>query len=238
MIGGFILNGNASKKVIIRAIGPSLSQSGITDFLADPLLELRDSVGSLILTNDNWRDVQETQIQSSGLAPQDDLESAIVATLQPGSYTAIVRGTDGVQGLGLVEVYDVQQGTDSKLVNISTRGRVQIGNKVMIGGFILGGSSENTKIMVRAIGPSLTQQGVSGALADPLLELRDATGTLIAQNDDWMTDEQAISSTGLAPSDSHESAIAQTLQPGNYTAIVRGKDNLTGVALVEVYTLQ
>jgi subtilisin family serine protease len=238
MIGGFIINGNAWKKVIIRATGPSLAQAGVTDFLSDPVLELHDSTGSLIVRDDNWKDLQESQIQATGLAPHSDLESAIVATLSPGGYTAIVSGKDGVVGLGLVEVYDLNQSTDSKLANISTRGFVQTGDNVMIGGFILGGSSGNSKVIVRVIGPSLAPAGITNPLLDPILELHNGNGALLSQNDDWQNDQQqAISDTGLAPSDLHESAILATLLPGTYTVIVQGKNGTSGVALVEVYNL-
>jgi subtilisin family serine protease len=237
MIGGFIINGNASKKVIIRAIAPSLAQYGLTNLLADPVLELHASNGSLIVSNDNWRDTQETEIQASGLAPQNNLESAIVATLPPSNYTAIVKGKNATSGLALVEVYDLDSAVDSKLTNISTRGLVQTGDNVMIGGFILGGGG-SLKVIIRAIGPSLAQYGLQ-ALADPTLELHNGNGALIYQNDDWQSDQQQeITATGLAPPDTHESAIVQTLQPGNYTAIVRGKNSTSGIALVEVFNLE
>jgi hypothetical protein len=237
MIGGFIITGNASKKVIIRAIGPSLAQFNLTNLLADPVLELHGPNNALIVSDDNWRDTQQTEIQASGLAPQDDLESAIVATLPPGGYTAIVRGKNQTSGLGLVEVFDLDTAADSRLANISTRGFVQTGNNVMIGGFIIGGGG-SLKVVVRAIGPSLAQFGLQ-ALADPTLELHNGNGALIYQNDDWQSDqEQEITATGLAPSDIHESAIVQTLQPGGYTAIVRGKNSATGIALVEVFNLE
>jgi YVTN family beta-propeller protein len=237
-IGGFIITGNQSKQVLVRGIGPALSQFHIADVLADPIIELHDSTRAIIATNDNWKDTQQAAIQATGLAPQNDLESAILMTLSPGSYTVILRGTNQSSGVGLVEVYDLTPADGSKLYNISTRGRVQLGDNVMIGGFILGGGAGNTKVIVRAIGPSLAQYGLQ-ALADPTLELHDGNGALIYQNDDWQSDQQQeITATGLAPPDTHESALVQTLQPGNYTAIVRGKNNTTGVALVEVYNLE
>ncbi len=175
LIGGFIITGNDPKKVILRAIGPSLAGFGIANPLADPVLELHASDGSLITMNDNWKDTQQAEIEASGFQPQNDLESAIISTLDPGSYTAVVSGKDGGTGVGLVEGYDLDQAADSQFGNISTRGFVETGTNVMIGGFILGGESGNANVVVRALGPSLTAFGVTGALADPTLELRDKT---------------------------------------------------------------
>jgi hypothetical protein len=218
----------------VRAIGPSLPLSGA---LADPVLELRNAAGSLIFSNDNWRDGdQETLIIGTGLAPDNDLESAIVAILPAGgsAYTAIVRGVNSGMGVGLVEVYDLDQAVDSKLANISTRGFVQTNDDVLIGGLIVLGQSP-LRVLVRAIGPSLP---LPGALGDPTLELRDGNGTLAAANDNWRTDQEAeIIATGVPPSSDLESAIVRNLAPGPYTAIVRGVNGTTGVALVEVYSL-
>jgi hypothetical protein len=238
-IGGFIITGNQSKQILLRGIGPSLSQHGVANVLADPIIELHDSTGAIAATNDNWKDTQQSAIQASGLAPQNDLESAILTTLSPGSYTVFVQGTNQSSGVALVEVWDLSPTDGSKLANISTRGRVQLGDNVMIGGFILGGDGGGSlTVLVRAIGPSLAQYGLQ-ALADPTLELHNGNGTLIGQNDDWRSDqEQAIINSGFPPSDNHESAILATLAPGNYTAIVRGKNSTSGVALVEVYNLQ
>jgi hypothetical protein len=238
LIGGFIITGNDPKEVILRAIGPSLAPFGISDPLADPVLELHGSDGSLITMNDNWKDTQQSEIEASGLQPQNDLESAIIATLDPGTYTAIVSGKDGQAGVGLVEGYDLDQAADSQLANISTRGFVETGTNVMIGGFILGGEAGNANVLVRALGPSLTPLGVTGALADPTLELHDANGALIGSNDNWKDAQQSeIEATGLQPSNDLEAAIFETLAPGAYTAIVAGNGELTGVALVEVYRL-
>ena len=238
-IGGFIITGNQSKQILLRGIGPSLSQYGVANVLADPIIELHNSTGAIAATNDNWKDTQQSAIQASGLAPQNDLESAILTTLSPGSYTVFVQGTNQSSGVALVEVYDLSPTDGSKLANISTRGRVQLGDNVMIGGFILGGDGGGSlTVLVRAIGPSLAQYGLQ-ALVDPTLELHNGNGTLIGQNDDWRSDqEQAIINSGLPPSDNRESAILATLAPGNYTAIVRGKNSTSGIALVEVYTLQ
>ena len=237
LIGGFIVTGNAAKVVIIRALGPS---TGVPGALQDPTLELHDGAGHVVF-NDNWKTAQEQIIRDTTIPPVDDRESAIVIGLDPGPYTAIVAGKNGATGIGLVEVYDL--GTSSldpsgtaKLAQISTRGLVDTGNNVMIGGFIISGQA--TRVIVRAIGPSLTASGVQGALRDTVLELRDGSGSLIFSNDDWRsTQEQQIIATGVPPADDHESAIVATLPPGNYTAIVRGKNDTTGVALVEAYGL-
>jgi plastocyanin len=238
LIGGFIIDGDVPKRVVLRAIGPSLGAFGVPNPLADPVLELHASDGTLITPNDNWRDTQQADIEATGLQPTNDLESAIVTTLDPGSYTAIVSGKNGTVGVGLVEGYDVDQAANSQLANISTRGFVETGTNVMIGGFILGGGGKEVDVVVRALGPSLTAFGVTGALADPTLELHDENGALIQDNDNWKDTQQAeIEATGLQPTNDMESAIFQTLAPGAYTAIVAGKDDLTGVALVEVYRL-
>jgi plastocyanin len=239
MIGGFIITGNASKKVIVRAIGPSLQQAGINDALADPIVELHGSDGSLIMGNDDWKVTQEAEIQATGVAPQNNLESAIIATLPPGNFTAIVSGKNAATGVGLVEVYDLDQAVDSKLANISTRGPVGNGSNVMIGGFILGGGTGNSNVIVRALGPSLTQAGINGALADPTLALHDGNGALLKSNDNWKESQQTeIQATGIPPQNDLESAITATLPPGAFTAIVAGKDGAVGVGLVEVYRLQ
>ena len=241
LIGGFIITGNAAKKVIIRAIGPSLSQHGLSDVLADPTLDLYDGNSALLQSNDNWQDdpSQASQISASGLAPSNNLESAIIATLQPGNYTAIVRGKNSGQGIALAEVYDLDPAADSQLGNISGRSYVQTNDDVMIGGFIIGNNIGATKVIVRAIGPSLSQSGLSNVLADPTLELYDGNGALLQSNDNWQDDpDQAarISAASLAPSNSLESAIWASLAPGNYTAIVRGKNNGVGIGIVEVYS--
>ncbi len=238
LIGGFIITGNDPKKVVLRAIGPSLAGFYIANPLADPVLELHGADGSLIATNDNWKDTQQSEIEATGIQPQNDLESAIVRTLDPGSYTAIVSGKGGGTGVGLIEGYDLDQAADSQFANISNRGFVGTGSNVMIAGFILGGGAGNASVVVRALGPSLTQFEVSGALADPTLELHDANGALIRSNDNWKETQQTdIEATGLQPTNDLESAIFQTLAPGAYTAIVGGKGDLTGVGLVEVYRL-
>ena len=252
MIAGFIVQGTAPKRVIIRAAGPSLTQFGVPDALANPRLELHDSTGTIGMNND-WQTTQiggviaadqVTEIQNSGLAPSDPLESAIIATLQPGTYTAIVEGVNAGTGVGIVEVYDLATSSASLLANISTRGFVQTGDNAMIGGFIV--VTQPTRVIIRAIGPSLTQFGVPDALGNPRLELHD-TANLIGQNNDWQTtqiggiitsDQVAeIQASQLAPTNPAESAIIATLQPGSYTAIVRGVNSSTGNALVEVYAL-
>jgi hypothetical protein len=255
MIGGFIVQGTGPKRVIIRAIGPELTQFGIADALANPRLELHNGSGALIASNDDWQTTilggiitsnQVSDIQNSGHAPTAGSESAIVANLQPGNYTAIVSGVNNTIGVALVEVYDLSPGASSSLGNISTRSFVQTGEHVMIGGFIVQGSGQK-RVIIRAIGPELTQFGITDALANPTLELHNGSGALIATNDDWQTtiiggiitsnQVSDIQNSGHAPTAGSESAIIANLQPGNYTAIVHGVNNSTGVALVEVYDL-
>ena len=239
-IGGIIISGDEAKRVLLRAIGPSLANFGITDPLSDPVLELHAGDGSLITSNDNWTDSpQMMDIDATGLAPTNPLESAIIATLDPGLYTAVVTGKDGGTGVGLGEAYDLDQSATSQLGNLSTRGFVDTGNDVMIGGFILGSDeTESAAVLVRAIGPSLTAFGVTDALADPVLELYDANGTLLKSNNDWKESQQVeIEATGLQPTNDLESAILMTLSPGGYTAVVAGSGGSTGVALVEIYRL-
>ena len=196
-IGGFIVTGTQSKQVIVRALGPSLPLTGV---LADPDLELHDSTGATIASNDNWQESTNKQaIIDAGFAPSNDKESAILMTLEPGLYTAIVRGVGATTGVALVEAYDLDRTVDSKLANISTRGFVQTGENVMIGGLIILGDTD-TEILVRAIGPTLADVGVDGALEDPILELHDKDGSLITSNDDWKTTQQTdIEATGLSP---------------------------------------
>jgi hypothetical protein len=243
-IGGFIINGTDPKKVILRAIGPSLTARGVPGALQDPTLELHNHTGAVIAFNDNWRDTQQSTIQATGLAPGDNRESAIVQTLAPAAYTAIVRGKGGTSGVALVEAYDLDPNANSKLANISTRGFVGTGDNVMIGGFIVGGGlgvngAGSEEVLVRGLGPSLTQRGVPIALQDPTLDLHDGNGAIIASNDNWKDTQQSeIQATGLAPSNDRESAILATLVQGNYTVILRGKNNTTGVGLVEVYKVQ
>jgi uncharacterized delta-60 repeat protein len=239
MIGGFIITGNGPIRVIVRAIGPSLVNHGITNPLQNPTLELHNHTGAVIAFNDNWMSAPNKQeIINSGLAPTNNLESAILMSLSPGNYTAIVRGVNNGTGIALVEAYDLDPTAGSKLGNISTRALVQTGNNVMIGGFIITGSGQK-RVIVRAIGPSLVKHGITNPLQNPTLELHDHTGAVIAFNDNWMNapNKQEIINSGLAPTNNFESAILTSLSPGNYTAIVRGVNNGTGIALVEVYGL-
>ena len=256
MIGGFIVQGTEPKRVILRAVGPKLSRFGVPDVLVDPTLELYDGAGTLIASNDNWQHTiiggiihadQVRDIRNSGHAPRHPRESAIIADLPAGNYTAIVRGVDNSTGVALVESYDLSPETSSILGNISTRSFVQTGDNVMIGGFIVQGT-QRKRVILRAIGPELSRFGVTDVLVDPTLELYDGTDTLIASNDNWphtiiggvITSDQVheIRSSGYAPRDGRESAIIADLPPGNYTAIVRGVNNTTGVALVEAYDLE
>ena len=256
MIGGFIVQGVEAKDVVIRANGPELTHYGVPNALADPILELHDATGALIASNNDWQHTiiggiintdQVVLIQVSGYAPADARESAMIVSLPPGSYTAIVRGSGNMTGAALVEAYDFHPDyARSVLGNISTRSFVQTGDDVMIGGFIIEGTGPK-RVIIRAIGPELTQHGVPNPLADPTLELHNGPGALIASNNNWMTtiiggvitSDQVhdIMDSGHAPTDPSESAIIATLQPGRYTAIVRGVNNTTGVGLVEVYDL-
>ena len=232
LIGGFIITGTQNKSVLLRAIGPSLTLAGK---LMNPLLELHNSAGALITSNDNWGNAPNHQeIANTGAAPANSFESAILRLLPPGRYTAIVRGVGNATGIALVEGYDLDRTVDSKFANISTRGLVQTGNNVMIGGFIVLGA-DSQKVIIRAIGPSLA---LAGKLMNPTLELHNRQGAIIASNDNWRTTQQAeIIATGIPPSNNFESSIVRTLTPGAYTAIVRGVGNTTGLALVEVYGL-
>lgn len=235
-IAGFIITGNATKKVMIRGLGPSLTS--LTGTLANPALELHGADGSLIASNNDWKDTQQAAIEDSMIPPGDDLESAIIVDLAPANYTAILSGQNGGTGLGLVEIYDLEDSSDSKLGNLSTRGFVQVDDDVMIGGFILGNGSADERVLIRALGPSIT--GVANPLANPTLSLFDSNGSLVAFDDDWQDDpSQAalIIATGIPPHDDLESAMVRSLAPGAYTAIVSGTDGGTGVALAEVYHL-
>ena len=248
LIGGFIVSGTEPKKIILRGIGPSLAAFGIADRLEDPVLELYSEAGQLLASNDNWKDDQRTEIENSGVAPGNNLESAIVQTVAPGNYTGVLRGKNESTGIGMVEIYDLNQDTDGHLVNVSTRGFVGTGDNVMIGGFIVGGKGGgSTSVVVRAIGPSLASLGVPNPLADPTLMVRNANGAPVAENDNWK--ENVISgsplarthmeASGLPPADDRESAVVlDNVAPGYYSAIVRGKNNSTGIALVEVYNLR
>src|SRR5438477_130853 len=236
LIAGFVISGNQAKKVIVRALGPTLSTLGVGGALADPTITIFNSSHVVVASNDNWRDKQQSEIAASGYAPPNDLESAIIATLPPGSYTAVVTGKNGGTGIGLVDLYQLDAST-SIFQNLSTRGLVGTGNNVLIGGLIIG-NGEPPVIVLRAVGPTLSSFGITQPLQDPTLELRDANGALIAFNDDWNDNTPtAIKATLLQPTDSRESAIVASLAAGNYTAVVRGKNGTTGVALVEAYRL-
>jgi hypothetical protein len=232
LIGGFIVTGTQSKAVIVRGIGPSLP---LPDKLLDPTLELHDASGATIGFNDNWgQSANSVAIAQSGFAPANENESAILTSLTPGSYTVILSGANQTTGTAVVEVYDLDTAADSKLANISTRGSVQSGDNILIGGLIVVGTSV-ADVIVRAIGPSLP---LPGAIADPTLELRDASGTLLGSNDNWRsTQETEIIDTGVAPTRDVEAAIVISFAPGSYTAIVRGASGTTGVAVVEAYQL-
>ncbi|PYJ09309.1 MAG: hypothetical protein DMF06_10465 [Verrucomicrobia bacterium] len=239
-IGGFIITGTAPKHLLLRAIGPSLTQVGVANALADPVMQLHGPAGFATVTNDNWQDdpVQAAAIIATGIAPSNNLESAIDVTLLPGAYTAIVSGKNNTTGVGLIEVYDLSQLVPAKLANISTRAFVGTGSDIVIAGFILGGNNGSDRIIARGIGPSLTASGVTPALANPTLELRDSNGAVVMANNDWQDNAaQAaeLSAAGLAPTDPLESAVDASLSPGLYTALLAGLNNGTGIGLVEVY---
>ena len=234
LIAGFIITGSQPKRVIVRGLGPTLP---VIASLADPALELHDSSGALIADTDNWRDTQQDEMKATTIPPLNDYESGMVKTLVPGAYTVILTGKGGTTGVGLVEVYDVDATVDSKLANIATRGFVDQGDNVLIGGMIILGAG-TTNVLFRAIGPSLIPLGVGNALTDTTLELFNGQGVAVATNDDWQDSQKSeIEATTIPPSDPREAAILRSLSPGNYTAIVRGKGNSTGVALIEAYEL-
>ncbi|MFN2541598.1 MAG: choice-of-anchor R domain-containing protein [Chthoniobacterales bacterium] len=250
LIGGLILTGSGNKTVILRAIGPSLAGI-VPGAMSDPQLELFDGANASIGRNDNWKTTQiggvitgdqVAAIQASGVAPTNDAESALIATLPSGNYTAVLRGANNATGIAVVEGYDLAQST-GKIGNISTRGFVQTGDGAMIGGFIIG--NQTTKVVVRAIGPSLSAFGVPTPLANPTLELRDANANLLDSNNNWKvrdsdgaSQQATIEATGLAPTNDLESTLVTTVPPGNYTGIVRGVNNGVGNAVVEAYNLQ
>jgi len=236
-IGGFIITGTSPKRILVRGVRPS-GVGTLPGTLADPTLELFGQNGVSIAMNDNWKDTQQSEIEQTGAQPENDLDAAIVATVAPGAYTAILRGKAQTTGVGLIETYDLTSAPESKLGNFSTRGFVGVDNGVMIGGIIALGDTR-APLLVRALGPSLQSSGLDHPLADPVLELHDRNGALLASNDNWRETQQVeIEATGLAPTNDAESAILTDLLPTNYTAIVRGKNDATGTALVEFYHLE
>ena len=237
-IAGFIVTGDIAKKVLIRGIGPSLNANGVPTPLANPTLTLFDSTGNVKMANDDWRNSPDaTEIMNTGIAPKNDLESAIIASLAPGNYTVALAGKDGGTGNGLVEVYDLASGNSSTLANVSTRGFVGANDNVMIGGVIIG-SGDSPIVVLRAMGPTLAAAGIAAPLLDPTLELHDQNGAVLAFNDNWKQGQpQSVIATQLAPGDDREAVIVAFATPGNYTAVVRGRNNTTGVALVEAYRI-
>ncbi len=238
-IAGFIISGTANKRVIVRGVGPSLAGQGVVGALSNPMLQLVNSSGQVLMTNDNWRDTQEDEIRAAGFALTDPREAAVVADLAPGAYTVILSGVGGETGVALIEAYDLSPDTSASArpINLSARARVQLDDNVLIGGFILRGSNPR-RILVRAAGPDLAAAGVNGPLADPVLAIYDEQGIRIGGNDDWQSDQAAaIASTGLAPADDRDAVIIMTLAPGRYTAIVSGKSGGQGVAVLETFDL-
>jgi hypothetical protein len=234
LIQGFSVGGDRPAKVLLRAIGPSLG-SELTHPVADPVISLYDSGGSLLAWNDDWKSLQESEIEATAIAPTEDKEAAILIELQPGLYTALMSGKSTALGVGLVEIYDLSDDDLTDLQNVSTRGLVGVGNNVMIGGLIVGPGQSPT-IIARAIGPTLGALGIQNPLEDPLLELRDSNGALVESNDNWKdSNEVGVTATAIAPADERESAIVRQLAPGNYTTVLRGNNNTAGIALVEIY---
>jgi hypothetical protein len=250
LIEGFIVQGPAgsTKKIMVRAIGPSLEPFGIPDAVQNPTLEIRDGNNIVVATNNDWRNTQvggiitgdqSAEIEGSGLAPGNDFESAIIAALAPGSYTAVVRGVGNTVGTGVVDAYDMSAGSPARLANIATRGLIQPGDKLMIAGFII--QTGDVRAVVRAIGPSLSAFGISNALPDTTLQLRDQNGAVVIENDDWQTDpaqKQQLQDVGLQPSDPREAAVVATIPPGQYTVQVRGQPETTGIGVVQVFFLE
>jgi hypothetical protein len=248
LIEGFIVQGpsGSTKKILVRAIGPSLKPFGIPDALADPTLGIFNKNNSQIASNDNWKTTQVggiitssqvAEINGSGLAPKNDLESAIIANLTPGSYTGVVRGVNNGVGTGVVDAFDLSAASTAHVANIATRGLIQPGDKLMIAGFIV--QKGSVRVVVRAIGPSLTAFGIPNALPDTTLQLRNQNGVIVRENDDWMTTQkQELENTGLQPNNPKEAALVATIPPGQYTAQVRGKPETTGIGVVQIYFLQ
>jgi hypothetical protein len=248
LIEGFIVDGPAGsiKKIIVRAIGPSLIPFGIADALTNPVLEIRDASGAIVARNNDWSTTQvgglittdqAAEISASGVAPSNDLESAIIANLVPGSYTAVVRGVNDQTGTGVVDAYDLNGSSPAKLANIATRGLVQAGDKLMVAGFIV--QNAPVKAVVRAIGPSLLAFGINNALQDTTVQLRDQNGAIVLENDNWQSDQkQELENIGLQPSHDLEAALVADIQPGLYTAQVRGKNDTSGIGVVQIYFLQ
>jgi hypothetical protein len=245
MIAGFIITGNVAKQVLLRGLGPSLVNGGVpaAEVLNNPLLELRGAGGALIIFNDDWKDSpQRAQIEGTAFQPSDEREAVILTTLPPAGYTAVLKGVGSSTGVGLVEVYDLNQSSDSTLTNLSSRALVESGNNVVIAGFTLGGSSNGSPLLIiRGLGPSLGSFGIANPLPNPTLELRDANATLLASDDNWndnASQASQIMAVGLQPSNNLEAAIAAALPPGQYTAILSGQNGESGIGTVEVYNLQ
>jgi hypothetical protein len=238
-IGGFIVTGTSPKSVVVRGIGPTLAQSNIPGALADPVLELHGPAGFATITNDNWRDTQEQQIQGAGLAPTSNLEPAIWAVLAPGAYTAILRGNNNTTGTALVEIYDLNPAADSKLANLSTRAYSGLNTDIIIAGLIINSGTTTDRIVIRGVGPGLPP-AVANVMANPVLELRNNNGFLMVSNNDWQDNPvqaQQVTAAGLSPTSSLDCAIFAILPPGRYTALLFGNNNGTGNGLVEVYDL-
>jgi Calx-beta domain-containing protein len=245
LIGGFIVTGNLTKYVVLRGLGPSLAQAGVppSAVLQDPVIQLHRADGTVVATNDNWKDdpANVFQFQGTPYPPKDDRESLLLATLPGGAYTVFLTGKNQTQGIGLVEVYDVNNRGQPELANLSTRGYIGQENDVMIGGFILGNEPRSVEIAIRGLGPSLSQFGLNPVLADPTLELHDNNGTTLISNDDWESDAVSAANLilfNLAPTNPKEAGIFTSLPPGTFTAILADKNGGTGIGTIEVYNLE
>ncbi len=241
LIGGFILGpSGGAKRILLRAIGPSLTAAGVASALADPSLQLLDSTGQIVASNDDWMTGGQTQeIIDTTLAPNDPRESVVLASLAPGAYTAIVNGAEGTQNIALVEVYDLDSLLTPRLLNIATRGRVETGEATMIAGTIIGGTNPAT-LVLRALGPSFAEgpAPITDPLPDPKLVLVDSQGTTLFSNDNWQdTQADEIDGAGLPLPHPAEAGMLVTLVPGSYTALMSDTNGASGIGLIEIYNI-
>lgn len=237
MIGGVIIGGTEPKTIVVTGRGPSLAAFGVPNTLDDPWLQLVDHLGVEVDSNDNWEEHPNQANVPAGIRPTASQDAAIALTVDPGAYTAIVRGVGDAQGVGIVEIFEVDASGDARLLNISTRSFISSGDEVMIGGVIITGDQPLT-VTFRARGPSLGAFGVPNTIDDPWMQLIDSSGSLIDQNDNW-ADHETVSElpAHLTPSEASEAVITRSLEPGAYTAIVRGVGDTTGVGIVEVFAV-
>lgn len=243
LIGGFAVTSGNTKRVLIRSMGPTLTSFGVSGALADPRIELRDAFGALLAENNDWQNAPDggAAVAATGYSPANPKESALVRDLEPGIYTVVVRGVNNTTGVAIFEAYDVDGLIANRLSNLSTRGQVLTNDRVLIGGFSVTAdlATDNRRVLIRGMGPTLNSYGVTGTVADPTLEVFDSAGNLIGRNDNWeQTQRSEILTTGLQPQDAREAAVLLLLPPGNYTAILRGAGGSSGVGLVEAYEVR